>query len=143
MKGSIIIRVSATVLTNSKFLISPLTNHYESDLQFKFVLKFVHNNPVMDLSFPNDFDDINNMNEDETASIDDEFLSSDDEIGSNDDDNPSIENVDMMDHHNEGEFTFAENIYETMQIHDILFFIFNFGKNVSNTFHDLHIVGIL
>ncbi|CAH1429787.1 unnamed protein product [Lactuca virosa] len=61
--------------------------------------------------------------EDETASIDDEFLSRDYEICSVDDDNPSIENIDSMDHHHEGEFTFAGNISERMQIPGMLFFI--------------------
>ncbi|CAH1417931.1 unnamed protein product [Lactuca virosa] len=70
----------------------------------------------MDLLFPNDFDDINDMFEDETASIDDEILSRVDEIFSSDDDTPSIENVDIMDHDHEWEFTIAENISERMHI---------------------------
>ncbi|CAH1451132.1 unnamed protein product [Lactuca virosa] len=66
----------------------------------------------MDLSFANEFDDINEINEDddinewETASVDDESLSSEDEFCSTDDYNPAFEKVDMMDHHNEREFTF-------------------------------------
>nr|KAJ0186407.1 hypothetical protein LSAT_V11C900490370 [Lactuca sativa] len=55
----------------------------------------------------------------ETALVDDEFLSSEDEFCSTNDDNPSFENVDMMDHHNEGEFTFPKNIYETIQLPDV------------------------
>nr|KAJ0189012.1 hypothetical protein LSAT_V11C800443870 [Lactuca sativa] len=44
-----------------------------------------HNNPIIDLPSPNDVDDINDMNKDETASIDDEFVSRDDEKFSTDD----------------------------------------------------------
>ncbi|CAI9264844.1 unnamed protein product [Lactuca saligna] len=87
----------------------------------------------MDLWFPNDFDHINDMYEDETASIDDKFLSRDDEICSIDDDNRLIENVDMMDHRHEREFTFAENISKRMQIPGMLFFILIVGKIFSNT----------
>ncbi|XP_023764446.1 protein FAR1-RELATED SEQUENCE 5-like [Lactuca sativa] len=70
----------------------------------------------MDLSFPNDFDDRTEINKVETASVDDEFLSSEDEFCSTYDDNPSFEKFDMMHHHNEGEFTFPKNIYETIQL---------------------------
>ncbi|CAH1436984.1 unnamed protein product [Lactuca virosa] len=73
----------------------------------------------MDLSFANEFDDINEINEVETASVDDEFLSSEDDFCSTDDDNPAFEKVDMMDHHNEWEFTFLENIHETIQLPDV------------------------
>ncbi|CAH1435276.1 unnamed protein product [Lactuca virosa] len=79
----------------------------------------------MDLSFCNEFDDINAINEEDeinyaqTASVEDDFLSSDDEFCSTDDDNTAFGKVDIMADQNQRDFTFLENIDQSIQVPDV------------------------
>ncbi|XP_042752267.1 protein FAR1-RELATED SEQUENCE 5-like [Lactuca sativa] len=59
-------------------------------------------------------DEINDV---QTASVDDDFLSSDDEFCSTDD-NPAFGKVDIIDDHNERDFTVLENIDQSIQLPD-------------------------
>ncbi|XP_023732794.1 protein FAR1-RELATED SEQUENCE 5 [Lactuca sativa] len=79
----------------------------------------------MDLSYFNEFDDINAINEEDeinyhqTASVEDDFMSSDDDYCSTDDDNTAFGKVDIMAEHNLRDFPQVENIDQSIQVPDV------------------------